>query len=62
MKTKHLFTIWLFSYIHAKGWCESWHRNKNAQMLGYGECFLVDQILLILHPKFIAKDLLTPTQ
>lgn len=56
MKIKHLLTIWLFSYIHAKGWCKSWHRSEYLQKVsGRGECHLIDQIMLIVHPINVMK-------
>mgnify|MGYP001574538803 FL=1 len=56
MKIKYLFTIWLFSYIHGKGWCKSWHRSEYIQKTsGSGECHLIDQIMLILHPTFVSN-------
>ena len=57
MKLKHLLTIWLFSYIHSKGWCKTWHRNEYIQKIsGKGECHLIDHIMLVLYPIIVIKQ------
>lgn len=49
---KQLLIIYVFSYIHSKGWCKTWHRSKYIQKISmYGECHLVDKIMLILYPQ-----------
>jgi len=60
MTIKHLIIIYLFSKIHAKRWCKSWHRSEYIQKTsGKGECHLIDYIMLILHPIFVVQDKLS---